>query len=108
MSSARLPCARNGYRRSRTNGTLQDRQELLNPGFLFSPEFPLPAEKAWVQLCSEQSILEAFDGPIQDGDNHLYIQILAQFAVFQSKAYKVHCAVRILGDQEAVDLTLQH
>src|SRR6202047_587299 len=90
-----------------TNRALQQIQELLNSGAFLLWHLALPAGKTGIKLGHEQRILKTFHGPVKNRNNHLHIHIFSQPAAFQAKAHEAHAAIRVLRDQEAVNLALQ-
>ena len=87
--------------------SLEYSQELLNSRVFPLSQLALPAKQARVKFRGEKSVLKTFDHPIDDGDHHLNIEIIAKFASFEPKANEFNSAIRIFGDEEAVDFALE-
>src|ERR1700719_3724076 len=92
---------------SGTHRALQKFQELANPGFLLLRHLALPAEQPGIEFGGKQGILKALDRPVENGDDHFNIHILAQIPALNAKAHKWNPSVRILGDEKSIDLALQ-
>jgi len=85
---------------------LENIEQLLNPRFLCLRKFSLTPEEAGIKFGGKKYVLETFHHPVDDGDDHLYIQIGAQFMTLETEAHEVYRAIRILSDEKAVDLSL--
>ena len=105
VCSTLLPYIR---RRWCPNRPLQQGKELLNPCFFLLGQFTLTPEQSWIKFPGQQCVLKTLDHPVDDRNHHFDIEILAQFAELQTKTHKTHRAVRVLGNQEAIYLALQH
>src|SRR5256885_6099954 len=92
---ASLNPLRRKYGPLRPNGSLQYREELLNPGFLFLRQLSRPAEQAGVEFGCQQCILKALHHPIDDGNDEFNLQLVAQFAALQSKTNELDSSVGI-------------
>src|SRR5437016_2563119 len=101
------PHTRPAHTRLLANGAAQDVKELVDACFLFFGHVAGAAEQAGIKFFSEQRVLEALHHPVDDRDDDLYIEVLAQFAAFQAEAHESDSAVWVFGDQKAIDLAPQ-
>src|SRR5690242_20631672 len=92
----------------RSDRPFQYVEELLNSSFFPFGEFALAAKEPRIKFGGKQSILKAFDHPINDGNHHLHIKILSEVAALDAEADKFHRAVWVLGDQETIDFAFEN
>src|SRR5207249_1271186 len=85
----------------------QDIEKLSDARLFFLLRIAVAAEEARIEFFGQQRVLEAFHGPVEDGDGHLLIQIAAKLVAFHAETHKGHGAIGVLGQQETVDFALQ-
>ena len=61
----------------------------------------LPPEKPGIKLLREQRILKPFDRPIENGNNHFQIEILAYFSTLHAEANKARPCRKDLQQAES-------
>src|SRR5579862_7490545 len=87
----------------RSDGSLQHVYELPDAGFLSLVYSTLPAKQAGVEFFGKQCVLEAIHRPLENGDDHFRVEVIAQVAAVQTVAHECAPAVRIVRDEEAID-----
>src|ERR1700729_2514536 len=92
--------------RTRANGAAQHREKLLDANFIF---FLIAGmrEKTGIEFFGEQRVLETLDGPFEHGSDQRGIDVRANFAARETEAHGRGGAIRIFGDEKAVDFALE-
>src|SRR5690242_3883980 len=80
MLLSRIPPAGGGP----ADGSPQHFQKLPDAALLVSGELPVVAEQAGIKFFRQECVLEALHGPVQNGDDHLQVNIGAYFSSFDS------------------------
>jgi len=91
--------------RSRPDRSSQHIQKLCDPCLFLLRWIALSSKQTGIQFLDQQGILEAFNHPIENGNDHFDIQIPAEFPAFEAKAHELYSSIGIFGDQKAVDFS---
>src|SRR6266478_12499 len=94
-------------RRFGSDRAAQDIKKLVDASLFLFAHLTLPAKKAGVEFLGEQRILKTLHGPVEDRDDHLEVEVVAQFVPLQTEADKSDRAIGIFGHQETIDLAFQ-
>ena len=79
------------------DGSLQDDKKLVDAGFFLFRHLALAAKQSGIEFGGEQRILKALHRPVEDGNHHFDIEVLAQFAALQAEAHESDGAIGIFG-----------
>ena len=90
-----------------SNGPAQQVDELMDARFFALPDLTLAPEEAGIEFFGQQSVLETFDRPVENRNDHFQVEILPEFSALEAKFYECNRAVGVLGHVETVDLTLK-